>query len=271
MAKVGPGTLTALRTKLVEEIYKNDHRMSLSFCDLSSGCEIEFNGEKPLYPASMIKTLLLLTALEKIESGSMSLEDIYFLKEKDKSAGGTPVKGSGILQFAEVGTVYTVKELLRLMISISDNVATNILYEIVGRTYLEAVALMLKLEQTVFFRKMYDLSSPLPSNVSSARDLTRMLVTLEKGNIIGPELKKIAVEMMLDTVNKERIGRYISKKATVANKVGTVSGIFGDMALIYLPQHPPLALTIIVRNPQDSEEAARFIGKLAELTVGCFI
>ena len=51
----------------------------------------------------------------------------------------------------------------------------------------------------------------------------------------------------------------------VANKVGTVSGVLGDMALIYFPERPPLALTIVVENPSDLEEAATLIGELASL------
>ncbi len=270
MNNSGPRDLVQLKEILDRESREVSLDVSLSLYDFASGEEIEINGSKPLYPASMIKTLLLLATLEQVETGKLCLQDVYILKDEDKIAGETPVSGSGMLQFAEAGIPYTIEELLMLMISISDNVATNILYEKVGLQDIEAMALRLKLEQTAFTRKMYDLSSPYPSNVSTAKDLTKILIALEKREVLGTELSKLGVKMMLETVDKERIGRYINEELPVANKVGTVSGVIGDMALIYFPHRPPIALTAAVKNPYDQEEAARFIGRLAELVVEHF-
>ena len=68
----------------------------------------------------MIKTLLLLTALEQVERGNISLDDLHVLSESDKYVGitGLPAR---TLQFVEEGTVYTLEELLSLMVGISDN------------------------------------------------------------------------------------------------------------------------------------------------------
>ena len=74
--------------------------------------------------------------------------------------------------------------------------------------------------------------------------------------------------MMVETTDKARIGRYLAEgDLIVANKVDTVTGIIGDMALIYFPHRPPLALSVAVKNPADPEEAARLIGLLSRLAV----
>ena len=57
------------------------------------------------------------------------------------------------------------------------------------------------------------------------------------------------------------------KPVIVANKTGTVTGMIGDMALLYYPDRPPVAVTIIIENPPSKEEAAREIGRLSSIIV----
>ncbi len=242
--------------------------LSLSLYDFATGEWIDLNAGKPVYPASLIKSLLLLTALEQVHRGNLSLEDTYLLTAADKYAGGTPVTGTGILQFAAEGNIYTVEELLELMVSLSDNIASNIVLDLVGQAAVEAMAGRLELENTRATRKMYDLDSSHPSNVSTARDLTGILIALEEGNVCGKELSRKGIAMMLRTDNKQRIARYVKpRQAKVANKIGTVSRLIGDMALIYFPDRPPVALSILVSDPPDQQEAEREIGRLAATVV----
>ncbi len=250
-----------LERKIEDSHYPAVH---LSLYDFASGGQIKIKAHEPFYPASMIKTLLLLTALEQVDRGRVSLDDTHTLAERDKYAGETRVTGSGTLQYAEPGTVYTFEELLSLMVGVSDNVAANILFDWIGPEHIEATARRLELKNTAFTRKMFDLQSEAPSNRATAFELTRMLVALENAEIAPGELSRKGIAMMLDTKDK-RIGRYTGERAAVANKVGTASSVIGDMALLYFPGRPPIALTIAVADPPDWEEAAAFIGELAAL------
>ena len=256
---------TALESDLRIQIASSGLQTSLCLYDYAADEWIQLEAHRPLYPASMIKTLLLLTALEQAEKGNLLLEESYELRESDKYAGGTRVAGTGILQYARAGSCYSYEELLALMIGLSDNVATNIVYDRIGAEKCAATVQRLGLRISAFSRKMYDLESDLPSNVSTAYELTVMLLALQNREAAGEALTRKGIEMMAATVDKGRIGRFAG--AVVANKVGTVSGIVGDMALLFFPERPPLALTVVVENPPDREEAAAFIGKLARVIV----
>ena len=260
--------LERLQRTLQEQAAAGRAEISLSLFDFGSGEWIGFNADRPVYPASLIKSLILLTALEQVHRGNLSLEDTYLLTAADKYAGDTPVTGSGTLQFAPEGNIYTVEELLALMVGLSDNIASNIVLDLVGPAAVDAMAVRLGLDNTRATRKMYDLGSSLPANVSTARDLAVILVALEKGNICGERLSRIGIAMMLHTDNKQRIARYIKpRQAKVANKIGTVSGLIGDMALLYFPHRPPVALSILVKNPPDEREAEKEIGRIAATVV----
>ena len=183
-----------LEQKIEDSLYPAVH---LSLYDFASGGQIKIRAHEPFYPASMIKTLLLLTALEQVDRARVSLDDIYTLAEEDKYAGETRVTGSGTLQYAEPGTVYTFEELLSLMVGVSDNVAANILFDWIGPESIEAMARRLELKDTAFSRKMFDLQSMPPTG-------PRPLGGQDAG---GPgecrdrpgQLSRKGIAMMLDT------------------------------------------------------------------------
>ncbi len=261
-----PLVFTVLYGQLGKKIQERSLAVHLSLYDFESGSQIKINADKTFNPFSMIKTLLLLTALEQVKQGGVSLEDTHVLAGNDQFVGETRVAGAGLLQFAAEGTVYTLEELLSLMVGFSDNVATNILFDRIGPKSMGIVAGKLGLEQTAFTRKMYDHRSSLPFNRATAFELTRLLVALENGEVAGSELSRKGIRMMLETGDK-RIGLYLDRCAGVANKVGTDYAMIGDMALLYFSERRPLALTIAVENPPDQDEAVIFIGELAALIV----
>ncbi len=252
-----------LEEDLHKQVAVNTLQTRLCLYDFATGERAELEAHRRLYPASMIKTLLLLAALEQVEQGKLSLESPYVLQESDKYAGKTPVTGTGILQFVTAGNIYTFEELLGLMSSLSDNVATNIIFEQIGAAGCAATAERLGLKDSAFTRKIYDLESGLPSNVATAYELTQMLLALQNRKVAGEQLTRKGIKMMAATVDKGRIGRFIKDRVVVANKVGTVSDLIGDMALLYFPHRPPLALTIVVEYPPVQEEATCLIGMLA--------
>lgn len=263
----GERALAALEDDLRTQITAGGLQVRLCLYDYATDEWISLEAHRLFYPASMIKTLLLLTALEQADQGRLSLDSSYCLKESDKYNGNTPVTGTGILQFADAGSLYTLEELLALMVSLSDNVATNIIFERLGPKSCAATAQRLDLKKSAFTRKMYDLESDLPSNVATAYELTQMLLALQNRKIAGEALTRKGIGMMAATADKGRIGRYIRDRVVVANKVGTVNGVVGDMALLYFPERPPLALTVVVENPSGQDEAAALIGRLAKLIV----
>lgn len=241
-------------------------QVRLSLYDCATGWEAGIEAHRSFYPASMIKTLLLLAALEQLEQGSLSLGALHELRESDRYAGGVPVAGTGVLQFAAAGSSYTFEELLTLMMALSDNVATNIIFEQVGGAGCSAMTKKLGLKSSAFTRKFYDTASKLPSNAATVHELNRMLLALQKREAAEEKLTRLAIRAMA-AAEKGRIGRFIGKRALIANKVGTVESLVGDMALLYFPHRPPLALTVAVERPCRQEEAARLIGVLAEKIV----
>ena len=83
---------------------------------------------------SSFKLYVLKAVYEAVERGELDFDTVVQLEEKDRSLP------SGILQDWPAGIPVTVKTLTNLMISISDNTATDNLIGLVGREKVEGLA-----------------------------------------------------------------------------------------------------------------------------------
>lgn len=94
----------------------------------------EINKDKSLGIGSAFKLFVLKTLQNQIDAGVVKLDDIVNLKESEKSLP------SGIIQNWPDGSPITISTLANLMISISDNTATDMLIRKVGRDNIEKIA-----------------------------------------------------------------------------------------------------------------------------------
>ncbi|AFY55366.1 beta-lactamase class A [Rivularia sp. PCC 7116] len=94
----------------------------------------DFNGKTSLAVGSAFKIAVLKTLKQQIASGQKSWSDIVILKNADKSLP------SGILQTWPDDSQLTLQTLASLMISMSDNTATDILIKQVGRESIESIS-----------------------------------------------------------------------------------------------------------------------------------
>ncbi|MEL7243101.1 MAG: serine hydrolase [Cyanobacteria bacterium J06573_2] len=94
----------------------------------------DFNGRTSLGVGSAFKLAVLKTLKQQIASGKKSWSDTVTLKNEDKSLP------SGILQTWPEDSQLTLQTLATLMISMSDNTATDILIKQVGRESIESIS-----------------------------------------------------------------------------------------------------------------------------------
>lgn len=117
------------------------------------GLRVEVGADAAFYPASMIKTPLAIAVLALAADGSLDLRGAVPVRTENMTANDKP---SPLVPGYQAG----VEELLDLMITRSDNVATNILYDLAGRERAtEIVQRRFGLRGTAFYRK---LSGSLP-------------------------------------------------------------------------------------------------------------
>src|SRR3954447_659115 len=148
---------------------------------LETGDEIALNADEQMDTMSVIKISLMVEAFRQIEAGKFQLSDREVLRGEDK------LPGTGIIRSLDDGAQVTIKDLLTMMIVVSDNTATDMIFRKVGG--IEPVNELMKnygLTQTravaparAWFDALRAASSPAdfhregkhPFGLSSARDM----------------------------------------------------------------------------------------------------
>ncbi|HEY5388265.1 MAG TPA: serine hydrolase [Thermoleophilia bacterium] len=93
--------------------------------NLASQAEVTVDGDG-LYPmASCFKIPVMVEVMRQVDAGALRLDDRLTLAEADKSPGST-------LIHCHAGLQPTIRDLLYLMITLSDNTATDMLWRRVG-------------------------------------------------------------------------------------------------------------------------------------------
>src|SRR5258706_4354089 len=93
---------------------------------LETGEEIAINADDQMDTMSVIKIPLMVEAFRQIDAGKFSLTDRVALTDDAKRPG------TGVIRSLDAGANLTIKDLLTLMIIVSDNTATDLIYDKVG-------------------------------------------------------------------------------------------------------------------------------------------
>jgi beta-lactamase class A len=101
--------------------------MAVYMKNLKTGEEIAIDADSIYETFSVIKIPIMATVLRQAEAGKFSLDDRIALKAADERLP------SGLLYTMQPGLNPTIRDLITLMIIISDNVATDLLADKVGR------------------------------------------------------------------------------------------------------------------------------------------
>ncbi|MCL4425088.1 MAG: class A beta-lactamase-related serine hydrolase [Firmicutes bacterium] len=242
-------------------IEKLKGKPAVAIKNLTSGESYFYNAEE-IYPAaSVIKLPLLVGLFKKAEEGLLSLRQRHPLVQAEKDLVGTI--GSGILQDLENGLEPTVADLAMLAISVSDNIATNMLIDLVGMDYVNQTMGSLGFQATRMITKIgnYAAMAQGHDNKINAREMVTLLERLYHGEVINPSVSE-GILRILKRQKFSHIAALLPLGTEVASKSGSLKGIRHDVGLVYLPQGA-FAMAVLTRELEKPRDGATFISKVA--------
>lgn len=231
----------------------------LAVWHIESGRRLDVDGDVPFPMASTFKIPILATACKQLADGAIGLDSRVELADEDKSLG------SGILPYFESGLAPTVRDLLTLMIIISDNTATDIMVDYLGGTgviegYMHELGLTdiffkwnckellrrafppevadLPTEELVKWTTENDIlrdglvfSRGAENNVSTASAMNELLHMMY-GDLFPRDVRAVAFDILHKQQYTHRIARFLPLGVKVASKTGTIGGIRNDCGII---------------------------------------
>ncbi len=249
-------TMTALERALNEIVERGPATVGLAVRHIERDEEAGFDADTRYPTASVFKVPVLVEAFRQIGRGALSLADRWNLTEEDKSTG------SGVLVRLTPGLQPTVRDLLTLMIIISDNTATDMLVRRLDPERITATMRELGERQTVVAKGCRDLlramlgeaspalpphemarhliSNPIDpespayagseeNNISTPREMVDLFVRIHTGagmDRIGidADARRTMREILLLQQLNDRMPRYLPPSVPVAHKTGSLSG-----------------------------------------------
>ncbi len=263
--------------------------VGISATQLASGKHIGYRESEPFPTASVIKLPLLVTLYEDAIAGRIDLS------ERVSYHGDTRVAGSGVLQYLDDGLNPTLRDLAVLMMSVSDNTATDLLFDRVGKTRIEQTMDRLGLTsiRTPFdiremlmelvdmehsqpggydeLRRRLRLSMgsggrsmiPAQADRSTPADMCRLLELVESRAILNEDACTGIVELMKRIQSAARIPGLLPKGTVVAHKTGSYRRLRNDVGIVYAP-NGPYAIAIFARElPRDTIEDDEALARIS--------
>lgn len=237
-----------LKSRLIEELHGFQGRVGLAI--EMEGERFTINSDEPFPSASVIKIPILIEGLRQTEIGKINLNQLIPITSQ--------VGGSGVLQALSRDVRMTIKDLMTLMIIVSDNTATNVLIDLLGMDELNRSMKQMGLQHTMLNRRMMDFEAVDKGldNYTTPSDMITCLKIINEGCYLSEPSRKTALEIMSYQQFQDKLpGMMNLNQIFVANKTGGLPHVEHDCAVV--KYNGRTAYAVVLMDDLDDE----FLGR----------
>jgi beta-lactamase class A len=243
-----------LGTKL-DELEKRSRAQAIAVAvhDTATGFEFRYRAERWFHAASTIKLAVLLGTYAAIHEGRLLPQSRLHVRNRFRSAfDGTAFRivserDADSAVHAAIGKTMRISELARHMIIRSSNLATNLLLDLLGLSYLQRVLEQHHLSGIDLRRGVEDelaFANGINNRVT-ADGLVQLLRLIAEERALSPELSRQMLHVLHEQEFRSGIPAGLPANARVAHKTGEISTIAHDAGIVYLPKRKPYVVAIL--------------------------
>jgi len=247
---------------------------------LDTGDTITLNADQSMDTMSVIKIPLMAEVFRQIDAGKFKLTDrIPYTAESMRP-------GTGIIRSLDPGVQLTVKDLLTLMIIVSDNTATDLLYDKVGGpepvNKLMAQWGLSSIKATgtadAWFKALraagssetFHRDAKTPFGLTTPRDMGKLLEMLEKGEAVSKTASDQMLTILRGQICSSRLPRYLSGWR-IPHKTGDfLPYVANDVGVLESGAHRVVICVFTSKHYGNGYQLEEAIGRIAELTANYF-
>jgi beta-lactamase class A len=252
--------------------------------NLKTGQTASLSPDLEVQTASTIKLAILLDAAEQIRVGKVEFTDKLVLTHDNQ------VPGSGIIGQLDTPLPLTLHDVLHLMVTLSDNTATNMAIDRLGLDHIDGTIQAAGLKQTWLYKKVFKpASGPMPADQpkfglgkTTPREMASIMARLATCNLALDNSAPLPVDGIICSVllhslrqqqDRDGLPRYIEALDTsehgsaIANKTGALNAVRNDVALIASKQGP-IVIAAFTFDNQDQRWTGDNEGKITLAKIG---
>lgn len=209
--------------------------------NLETGATLGVKQAEPVRTASTIKLPIMAALFDAVEHGGLKWTEPLTVAAQEK------VSGSGVIG-AEIsdGVQLPLRDVMHLMIVLSDNTATNMILERFPADSVNAYLDGIGIRTTRSMRKVmsgektagWSAAGKLPENqkyglgVTTPRDMVTILEKIERGELVSAAASKEMLAVLKRNQDNTGIVRRLGG-TTVAHKTGALDALRADVGIVY--------------------------------------
>jgi beta-lactamase class A len=219
--------------------------------DLATGYSSSVNAGANMPAASVIKIPVMVEVFRQMSLGAFDLNRTLHLQASDRDWGW------GDMADAPIGTKRTVSQLLQLMITESDNTATNELIRLVGRGHINATMADLGMHHTVvgdYIRSDGDIRSLR----TTPGDMSSLLEAMFQHRLIDEWSSRAMLAILVGQHHNGLLPEPLPHGLPIAHKTGTLHDTLNDVGIVFL-RNEPYIIAVMTTNLPTLDTGRRFI------------
>ena len=257
--------------------------------NLKTGAWAALNADEAVKTASTIKMGILLEAAEQVRAGKAQWDERLVLAKANQ------VEGSGVLGELTAPIALTLRDVLTLMVVLSDNTATNVAIDRLGLERINATMRAAGLKQTWLYKKVYvPATGPMPADQplfglgkTTAREMAGIMerfvgcrLGLGADDTVKPgdgQICGVILGMLRNQQDRDSLPRYLETLDTseqgsaIGNKTGALNQVRNDVAVIATKSGPVVIAGFTYGNEDQrwtgDNEAEKTLGRVGEAVV----
>ncbi len=292
-----PGTVPdgVLEARLAQIAAAQAGRLTVFAENLKTGQVAALHADEPVQTASVIKLAILLHAAEELRAGRANLDEKLVLTKENQAPG------SGVLNDLDVPLALTLRDVLTLMVVLSDNTATNMAIDRFGVRNIDATIVAAGLKDTWLYKKVFrPATEPMPADQpkfglgkTTAREMASVMTRLVEcrldlaGGAAKPDhsaarpgdgaICGAMLTMLREQQDRDGLPRYLETLDTseqgsaIGNKTGALDAVRNDVAVI-ATKAGPIVIAAFTQENKDQRwtgdnEAQKTLGRVGVAVV----
>ncbi len=272
-AQERPHSLEMLKQQIEARLSQVEGEFAVAFKDLKTGATLYLNEKTSFHAASTMKTPVMIEVFRQAKMGKFKLTDSILVKNEFKSIVDGSLYSMDIADdsadglYGKIGHQMTIYDLTHLMITVSSNLATNILIDLVDAKNANATMRRLGANDISVLRgvednKAYDLGL---NNTVTAFDLALIFEKIARRQPNGKKASKQMLQILFDQKFNEIIPANLPKDAKVAHKTGSITGVQHDSGIVFLPDGKKYVLVLLSRKLKDPAAGVAALAEVSEM------
>lgn len=241
----------ALQASLEAATTTSKGRLAAVVLDLEGGGQAAVAGERIFPSASLFKLPILVEVLVQQQLRRLDPEQMLEVRPEDWT------DGSGVLQ-ARVGDRLSVRELTRLMIQESDNIAALVLLDAVGADNVNATLDRLGLRGTRIVDRRRGEGG---EHTTTAADTAELLRIVASGQLVDASVSEAALRLLEQPQAHTWLAESLPWWVKVAHKWGDLPTARHDAGIVFTPRGT--LVTVVLTEDVPPDEAEHIIARAA--------